>query len=158
MIVHHNPDALNLDYDSDDFLQVDSENEQVNNHHTPARLHRALSSTLATSFRPPTPDSPLDTSRSQEQTMPTSFTPPGTPPMTSPAPQDGSSSEAIPTFALTTPLRRLSIPYFGTPQPAGEPSVDWVEGVTIMIAVLIVVVVGSSSKRLAKGATIQGPK
>jgi Ca2+-transporting ATPase len=32
---------------------------------------------------------------------------------------------------------------FGTPQPAGEPPVDWVEGVAIMIAVLIVVVVGS---------------
>ncbi|KAG1771121.1 hypothetical protein EV702DRAFT_1202151 [Suillus placidus] len=28
---------------------------------------------------------------------------------------------------------------FGTPQPAGEPPVDWVEGVAIMIAVLIVV-------------------
>lgn len=86
-----------------------------------ARLHRALSSTLATSFRPPTPDSPLDTSRSQEQTMPTSFTPPGTPPMTSPAPHDGSSSEAIPTFALTTPPRRLSsstsILDFRTPSP-----------------------------------------
>ncbi|KAG2750487.1 hypothetical protein P692DRAFT_20873321 [Suillus brevipes Sb2] len=40
-IVHHsvdatvlNPDALNLNYDSDDSMQVDSENEQVNNHHT----------------------------------------------------------------------------------------------------------------------------
>lgn len=32
---------------------------------------------------------------------------------------------------------------FGTPQPAGQPPVDWVEGVAIMIAVLIVVVVGS---------------
>lgn len=32
---------------------------------------------------------------------------------------------------------------FGTPQPTGEPPVDWVEGVAIMIAVLIVVVVGS---------------
>lgn len=30
-----NPDALNLNYDSDDSMQVDSENEQVNNHHTP---------------------------------------------------------------------------------------------------------------------------
>jgi hypothetical protein len=29
-----NPDALNLNYDSDDSMQVDSENEQVNNHHT----------------------------------------------------------------------------------------------------------------------------
>jgi Ca2+-transporting ATPase len=28
---------------------------------------------------------------------------------------------------------------FGTPQPAGQPPVDWVEGVAIMIAVLIVV-------------------
>ncbi|KAG1747134.1 Ca-transporting ATPase [Suillus paluster] len=32
---------------------------------------------------------------------------------------------------------------FGTTLPAGEPPVDWVEGVAIMIAVLIVVVVGS---------------
>ncbi|KAG2355509.1 hypothetical protein BDR07DRAFT_1303134 [Suillus spraguei] len=32
---------------------------------------------------------------------------------------------------------------FGTPQPAGQPPVDWVEGVAIMIAVLIVVVIGS---------------
>ncbi|OAX36045.1 calcium-translocating P-type ATPase, partial [Rhizopogon vinicolor AM-OR11-026] len=32
---------------------------------------------------------------------------------------------------------------FGTPLPEGEPPVDWVEGVAIMIAVLIVVVVGS---------------
>lgn len=30
-----NPDALNLNYDSDDSMQVDSENEQVNNHHIP---------------------------------------------------------------------------------------------------------------------------
>ncbi|KAG2146018.1 SNF2 family N-terminal domain-containing protein [Suillus bovinus] len=30
-----NPDALNLNYDSDDSMQVDSENEQVNSHHTP---------------------------------------------------------------------------------------------------------------------------
>lgn len=41
--------------------------------------------------------------------------------MTSPAPQDGSSSEAIPTFALTTPPRRLpsstSILDFRTPSP-----------------------------------------
>lgn len=73
-----------------------------------ARLHRALASTSATPFRPPTPDSPLDTSQLQEQTMPSSFTPPGTPPMSSPAPQDESSSEFIPTFALTTPPRRLS--------------------------------------------------
>ncbi|KAG1770603.1 hypothetical protein EV702DRAFT_1202371 [Suillus placidus] len=65
--------------------------------------------------------SPLDTSRSQEHTMPTSFAPPGTPPMTSPAPQDGSSSGAIPTFALTTPPCRLSsstsILDFRTPSP-----------------------------------------
>ncbi|KAG1890330.1 hypothetical protein F4604DRAFT_659013 [Suillus subluteus] len=73
-----------------------------------ARLHRALASTSATSFRPPTPDSPLDTSQPQEQTMPSSFTPPGTPPMSSPTPQDEFSSEVIPTFALTTPPRRLS--------------------------------------------------
>ncbi|KAJ7227098.1 Ca-transporting ATPase [Mycena pura] len=32
---------------------------------------------------------------------------------------------------------------FGTPIPPGEPKVDWVEGVAIMIAILIVVVVGS---------------
>ncbi|KAJ6544760.1 calcium-transporting ATPase [Mycena vulgaris] len=32
---------------------------------------------------------------------------------------------------------------FGTPKPAGEPKVDWVEGVAIMIAILIVVIVGS---------------
>ncbi|KAG2341321.1 calcium-translocating P-type ATPase [Suillus weaverae] len=32
---------------------------------------------------------------------------------------------------------------FGTPQIAGQPPVDWVEGVAIMIAVLIVVIVGS---------------
>ncbi|KAG2065094.1 calcium ATPase [Suillus decipiens] len=32
---------------------------------------------------------------------------------------------------------------FGTPQPAGQPPVDWVEGVAIMVAVLIVVVIGS---------------
>ncbi|KAF8837766.1 Ca-transporting ATPase [Paxillus ammoniavirescens] len=32
---------------------------------------------------------------------------------------------------------------FGTPRPAGEPPVDWVEGVAIVIAILIVVVVGS---------------
>ncbi|KAG2157932.1 Ca-transporting ATPase [Suillus bovinus] len=32
---------------------------------------------------------------------------------------------------------------FGTPLPAGQPPVDWVEGVAIMIAVLIVVVIGS---------------
>ncbi|KAG1816011.1 uncharacterized protein BJ212DRAFT_1356039 [Suillus subaureus] len=73
-----------------------------------ARLRRALASTSATSFRPLTPDSPLDTSQSQEQTMPSSFTPPGTPPMTSSAPQDESSSGVIPTVALTTPPRRLS--------------------------------------------------
>ena len=28
---------------------------------------------------------------------------------------------------------------FGTPRPAGEPPVDWVEGVAIMIAIIIVV-------------------
>ncbi|KAG1793008.1 hypothetical protein EV424DRAFT_749331 [Suillus variegatus] len=86
-----------------------------------ARLHRALFSTSATSFRPPTPDSPLDNSQSQEQAMPSSFTPPGTPPMISSAPRDESSSEAIPTFALTTPPRRLasstSILDFRTPSP-----------------------------------------
>ncbi|KAG2345724.1 hypothetical protein BDR05DRAFT_121811 [Suillus weaverae] len=53
--------------------------------------------------------------------MPSSFTPPGTPPMTNPAPQDKSSSEVIPTFALTTPPRRLSsstsILDFRTPSP-----------------------------------------
>ncbi|KAI0368013.1 calcium-translocating P-type ATPase [Pilatotrama ljubarskyi] len=32
---------------------------------------------------------------------------------------------------------------FGTPRPAGEPPVDWVEGVAIMVAILIVVMVGS---------------
>ncbi|KAG2361782.1 hypothetical protein BDR07DRAFT_1485475 [Suillus spraguei] len=32
---------------------------------------------------------------------------------------------------------------FGTPQTPGQPPVDWVEGVAIMIAVLIVVVIGS---------------
>ncbi|TFY55009.1 hypothetical protein EVG20_g9475 [Dentipellis fragilis] len=32
---------------------------------------------------------------------------------------------------------------FGTPRPAGEPPVDWVEGVAIIIAILIVVMVGS---------------
>ncbi|KAG2146420.1 uncharacterized protein EDB93DRAFT_1328770 [Suillus bovinus] len=72
-----------------------------------ARLHRALSSASANSFRPPTPDSPLDDSQSQEQAMPSSFTPPGTPPMTSSTPQD-ESSEVIPTFALTTPPRPLA--------------------------------------------------
>lgn len=30
-----NPDALNLNYDSDDSMQVDSESEQVSNHHPP---------------------------------------------------------------------------------------------------------------------------
>jgi serine/arginine repetitive matrix protein 2 len=72
-----------------------------------ARLHRALTSTSATSFRPPTPDSPLDNSQPQEQTMPSSFTPPGTPPMTNLTLQDETSG-VIPTFALTTPPRRLS--------------------------------------------------
>lgn len=28
---------------------------------------------------------------------------------------------------------------FGTPRPAGEPPIDWVEGVAIMIAIIIVV-------------------
>ncbi|KIP10478.1 hypothetical protein PHLGIDRAFT_84980 [Phlebiopsis gigantea 11061_1 CR5-6] len=32
---------------------------------------------------------------------------------------------------------------FGTPRPAGEPPVDWVEGVAIIVAILIVVMVGS---------------
>ena len=32
---------------------------------------------------------------------------------------------------------------FGTPRPAGQPPVDWVEGVAIIIAILIVVLVGS---------------
>ncbi|KAF7327877.1 Calcium-transporting ATPase [Mycena kentingensis (nom. inval.)] len=32
---------------------------------------------------------------------------------------------------------------FGTPHPEGEPKVDWVEGVAIMVAILIVVLVGS---------------
>ena len=32
---------------------------------------------------------------------------------------------------------------FGTPRPDGDPPVDWVEGVTILVAVLIVVGVGS---------------
>ena len=32
---------------------------------------------------------------------------------------------------------------FGQPRPEGEPPVDWVEGVTILVAVLIVVLVGS---------------
>ncbi|KAG1751617.1 uncharacterized protein EDB91DRAFT_1106339 [Suillus paluster] len=95
-----------------------------------ARLHRALASASATSFRPLTPDSPLSTSHTQEQTTPTSFTPPGsppsstppgTPPLASSTPQDGRSSEAIPTFALTTPPRRLSsstsILDFRTPSP-----------------------------------------
>lgn len=39
---------------------------------------------------------------------PPSFTPPGIPPSVSPSPQDVSSSEAIPTFTLTTPPCRLS--------------------------------------------------
>jgi Ca2+-transporting ATPase len=32
---------------------------------------------------------------------------------------------------------------FGTPRPAGEPPVDWVEGVAIMVAIVIVVSVGA---------------
>ncbi|KAF7970842.1 hypothetical protein HWV62_22800, partial [Athelia sp. TMB] len=32
---------------------------------------------------------------------------------------------------------------FGTPQPPGQPKVDWVEGVAIMVAIAIVVIVGS---------------
>ncbi|RPD74953.1 calcium-translocating P-type ATPase [Lentinus tigrinus ALCF2SS1-7] len=32
---------------------------------------------------------------------------------------------------------------FGTPRPAGEPPVDWVEGVAIIVAIAIVVMVGS---------------
>ncbi|KAF9811644.1 hypothetical protein IEO21_06493 [Rhodonia placenta] len=32
---------------------------------------------------------------------------------------------------------------FGTPRPPGEPPVDWVEGVAIIVAILIVVLVGS---------------
>ncbi|KAG6918647.1 hypothetical protein DXG01_012766 [Tephrocybe rancida] len=32
---------------------------------------------------------------------------------------------------------------FGTPRPEGEPPVDWVEGVAIMVAIAIVVIVGS---------------
>jgi len=32
---------------------------------------------------------------------------------------------------------------FGTPRPDGEPPVDWVEGVTILVAIVIVVLVGS---------------
>ncbi|EMD33945.1 hypothetical protein CERSUDRAFT_117474 [Gelatoporia subvermispora B] len=32
---------------------------------------------------------------------------------------------------------------FGTPRPPGEPPVDWVEGVAIIVAILIVVMVGS---------------
>jgi Ca2+-transporting ATPase len=32
---------------------------------------------------------------------------------------------------------------FGTPRPDGEPPVDWVEGVAIIVAILIVVLVGS---------------
>jgi Ca2+-transporting ATPase len=32
---------------------------------------------------------------------------------------------------------------FGQPRPDGEPPVDWVEGVTILVAILIVVLVGS---------------
>ncbi|THG98741.1 hypothetical protein EW026_g3507 [Hermanssonia centrifuga] len=32
---------------------------------------------------------------------------------------------------------------FGTPRPAGEPPVDWVEGVAIIVAIVIVVMVGS---------------
>lgn len=86
-----------------------------------ARLRRALASTSSTLFRPRTPDSPLKTSPAQEQTTPPSFTPPGTPPLASTAPQDGSFSEPIPTFALTTPPRRLSsstsILDFRTPSP-----------------------------------------
>jgi serine/arginine repetitive matrix protein 2 len=83
-----------------------------------ARLRRALASAAATSFRPRTPDSPLPT---EEQTAPPSFTPPGTPPLARSTPQDGSSSEAIPTIAITTPPRRLSsstsILDFRTPSP-----------------------------------------
>jgi hypothetical protein len=37
---------------------------------------------------------------------------------------------------------------FGTPLPAGEPPVDWVEGVAIMVAVLIVVRVASPAAYL----------
>jgi hypothetical protein len=32
-----NPDGLNLNYDSDDSMQVDSDSEQINNHHTPVQ-------------------------------------------------------------------------------------------------------------------------
>ena len=32
---------------------------------------------------------------------------------------------------------------FGTPRPDGEPPVDWVEGVTILVSIVIVVLVGS---------------
>lgn len=84
-----------------------------------ARLRRALASATATSFRPRTPDSPLP---AEEQTaLPPSFTPPGTPPLARSIPQDGSSSEAIPVIAITTPPRRLSsstsILDFRTPSP-----------------------------------------
>jgi serine/arginine repetitive matrix protein 2 len=86
-----------------------------------ARLRRVLASTSSTSFRPRTPDSLVETSPAQEQTTPPSYTPPGTPPSAGPSPQDGSSSEAIPTFVLTTPPRRLSsstsILDFRTPSP-----------------------------------------
>ena len=34
---------------------------------------------------------------------------------------------------------------FGLPHPPGEPSVDWVEGVAIMVAVIIVVLVGAAN-------------
>ena len=43
---------------------------------------------------------------------------------------------------------------FGMTLPQGEPPVDWVEGVTIFVAVLIVVGVGSV--RLAKRETVRG--
>ena len=62
---------------------------------------------------------------------------------------------------------------FGTPRPAGEPPVDWVEGVAIMVAIFIVVSIfpcdrshvfdnvlgyGWLHQRLAKGKAISGPQ
>ncbi|KAG2139283.1 hypothetical protein DEU56DRAFT_325600 [Suillus clintonianus] len=85
-----------------------------------ARLHRALSSTSATSFPPPTPDYSLKSSRPQEQTTPSSFTPPGTSSLASIVPQDESSFVILNLVFTTPPCRLLSstsILDFCTPSP-----------------------------------------
>ncbi|KAJ7608116.1 E1-E2 ATPase-domain-containing protein [Mycena polygramma] len=46
-------------------------------------------------------------------------------------------------IAAVVSLALGSFQDFGTPRPANEPRVDWVEGVAIMVAILIVVMVGS---------------